>query len=286
MKRIMLQAGHQNAPQNCDINLRKGTGAPGEVEFTVRIRDAVSRKLLEKRNLNGSPAFQLYLVDATANCDPNIGKQDYDLFLPLHYDADIYGKGGGFADFPQPSTDHSTTESQRITKVFNEEYFKHSGIEYINRSNANTRYYYMWKFLSAKTPCVILECGVGQNAHDKVILQDTERVANAIVRAICKAFNVPFETSSSSESPSISPSSSVSSSISPSSSESASQSPSSSESPSISFSPSHEDPLPPDDAQQKLDALKKIINSDWSFWFFMPNYWRNKLQELRNILNG
>lgn len=193
LRKICLQAGHQNAPQNCDPNLRKGTGAPGELEFTVRVRDRLSQILLSKKNPDGTPAFTLQLVDACFNCDKNANKTDYDLFLAIHYDADVYGKGGGFCDYPEPSTDGATQESQRIVKAINEEYFPNSGIEYVNRSNANTRYYYMWKFLSLKTPCALIECGVGQNAHDKVILADTDRVCNAIARGICKAFGVPFD---------------------------------------------------------------------------------------------
>lgn len=190
---ICLQAGHQNASKNCDPVLARGTGAPGEAEFTIRIRDAVSAKLLQKKNSDGSPAFTVQLVDATFNCDPKADDKDYALFLAIHYDAYINGSIGGFADFPEPSTDSATKESQRITKAINEEYFKHAGIQYVNRSNANTKYYYMWKFLSLKTPCVLLECGTGQNPHDKVILADTEIVANAIVRGICKAFNVNYD---------------------------------------------------------------------------------------------
>jgi hypothetical protein len=194
MKKINLQAGHQNAKNNCIVSLRTSTGAPGEAEFTVRIRDRVSQILLTKKNTDGTQAFQVQLVDACFNCDPKSDDQDYDLFLALHYDAYINGSIGGFADYPEPSTDGATVESQRITKAFNEEYFKHSGIKYVNRSNANTRYYYMWKSLSAKTPCVLLECGTGQNPTDSVILADTDRIANAIVRSICTAFNVPFDS--------------------------------------------------------------------------------------------
>lgn len=195
MKRfIALQSGHQNAKNNCVVSLRSSSGAPGEAEFTVRIRDRVSQLLLQKKNTDGTEAFQVQLVDSTFNCDPKSDDNDYALFLALHYDAYINGSIGGFADCPEPSTDFATKESQRITAVFNDEYFKHSGIQLVNRSNANTRYYYMWSKLSAKTPCVLLECGTGQNPHDKVILADTDRVANAIVRSICKAFDVPFET--------------------------------------------------------------------------------------------
>lgn len=191
---ICLQAGHQNARNNCDPVLAKSTGAPGEAEFNIRIRDAVSKLLLTKKNADGTDAFMVQLVDATYNCDPKSDDNDFALFLSIHYDAYINGSIGGFADYPEPSTDAATKESQRIAKVVNDIYFRESGIQYSNKSNANTRYYYMWKHLSAKTPCVLLECGTGQNPHDKVILADTNIVATAIVRALCAAFNVPFDT--------------------------------------------------------------------------------------------
>lgn len=193
-KFICLQAGHQNAKNNCDPVLAKGTGAPGEMEFNIRVRDRLKDILLSKKNPDGTDAFMIQLVDATFNCDPKANDQDYALFLAIHYDADVYNAPGGFVDFPEPATDAATKESQRIAQAIREEYFPHAGIEnHPERSNKNTRYYYMWKFLSGPTPCVIIECGVGQNAHDKVILADTDRVANAIARGICKAFGVAFE---------------------------------------------------------------------------------------------
>ncbi|MEK9207165.1 MAG: N-acetylmuramoyl-L-alanine amidase [Patescibacteria group bacterium] len=185
-KLICLQAGHQNITSNCNLSLRSGTGAPGEAEFTVRVRDALSKVLISK-------GFQVQLVDANFNCDSNVGK-DFDLFLAIHYDANVYGTGGGFVDFPEPSTDVSTIESQRITQAIVDEYFKNTGIVNVpSRKNANTKYYYMWQYLSEKTPCVILECGVGKDAHDNVILNDTGMVSNGIARGICKAFNVAFD---------------------------------------------------------------------------------------------
>lgn len=186
MKLICLQAGHQNTPTNCVPAYRSGTGAPDEVGFTIRIRDRLSQILQLK-------GFQIQLVDANFNCDPNADKH-FDLFLAIHYDANVYGTGGGFVDFPEPSTDQATAESQRIVKAIVDEYFKNTGIVNVpSRSNGNTRYYYMWQYLSADTPCAIIECGVGKDAHDNVILNDTDRVCNAIARGICKAFNVPFD---------------------------------------------------------------------------------------------
>jgi len=178
MKLICLQSGHEGVTTGA-------TGAPGEQELNVRIRNRLSDILIAK-------GFQVQLVNANpTNAEIN---KDFDLFLALHGDANIYGTGGGFVDHPEPSTDGATVESQRIDKEIEAEYFDHSGIvNHPERSNANTKYYYMWQRLSAKTPCVIMEMGVVQDAHDKVILADTERVASSIARGICRAFSVAYD---------------------------------------------------------------------------------------------
>jgi N-acetylmuramoyl-L-alanine amidase len=175
--KIALQAGHEGRTSGA-------TGAPGEIELTVRIRNRLSQILISK-------GFQVYLF----NADPPAAQlnQVFNLFLSLHGDANVYGTGGGFADYPEPSVDKATAESQRICRFINDSYFSETGIRYVNRSNKNTRYYYMWKMLSARTPCVLLEMGVVQDAHDKVLLANTELIANAIARAVSRAFDVPFD---------------------------------------------------------------------------------------------
>lgn len=177
--KIGLQAGHAGRTSGA-------IGAPGEQELNIRIRKRLTELLIQR-------GFQLFLFNADQPYE-NIN-QDFDLFLSLHGDANIYETGGGFADYPEPSTDGATNESQRICKIINESYFPETGIKYVNRSNRNTRYYYMWKYLSAKTPCVIIEMGVVQDAHDSVLLGNTELIANALGRAICKAFGVTYEVS-------------------------------------------------------------------------------------------
>jgi len=193
---IVLQAGHQNIQSNCVAELRGGTGAPQEKDNNVRIRDRLSQILLTKKNSDGSQAFQLQLVDANFNCDPNVGKKDYDLFLSLHCESDTHGAGGGMISAPDPAYDDVNPESRRIASAITSVYFTESGITNMPAwITVNMTKYYMWSELSSKTPCVLLEMGVAQNAHDKVILSDTDRVANAIARGICKAFNVPFDSS-------------------------------------------------------------------------------------------
>lgn len=195
MKSIILQSGHQNIQSNCIVNLRGGTGAPGEKDNNVRIRDRLSQILLTKKNLDGSQAFQLQLVDSNFNCAPNAGKTDYDLFLSLHCEADVHSADGGMISPPDQSVDLAYKESKRISDAIAREYFNHAGItERPTWISDNMKFYYMWSVLSPKTPCVLLEMGVAQNAHDKVILADTDRVANAIARGICRAFEINFDS--------------------------------------------------------------------------------------------
>lgn len=186
MKYINIQVGHWNIQSNCDVSLRPSTGAPLEVETNKRI--AIRLEQLLQQN-----GFKTYLSDANYNCKPEAGTTDFDLYLALHCDQNYGGdEGGGFVDIPDPSTDQATKESARIAQAIESVYFKESGIRNVpSRRNNNTKYYYMWKVLSAKTPCVIIEMGESVDAHDRVILNDTERVAKAILGGILKAFPPP-----------------------------------------------------------------------------------------------
>jgi N-acetylmuramoyl-L-alanine amidase len=177
MFKILIQAGHQNTTTGA-------TGAPEEGQNNIRIRDRLGQILISK-------GFQVYLCDANFKDTSN----DYDLALALHCDANYDGdEGGGFVDYPDPSVDSVNTESKRIKEAIESEYFTNSGIRNVPaRSNPNTKFYYWWSYLTAKTPCVIIEMGESIDPHDKVILADTDRVSNSIARGICKAFSVPFE---------------------------------------------------------------------------------------------
>lgn len=183
MIKICIQAGHEGRSSGA-------TGAPGEQEFTQRVSNRLAEKLRERN-------IYVKRTNADPHKDPKdleVLNTDWNLFLTIHGDADVYGEGGGFLDIPEPSTDKAHPESKRIMEAMESMYFDHSGIvNKPNRRNKNTKYYYMWKYLSAKTPCVIIECGVMQNAHDKVILADTERVTNAMLRGIFKAFDIPWD---------------------------------------------------------------------------------------------
>ena len=143
---ILLQAGHAGRTSG-------STGAPGEQQFNIDIVGRVSAKLRAK-------GYEVKTIDADPSDSEIAG--DWDLFLTVHYDADVYNDSGGFTDYPEPSTDFVTETSQLMARQIAATFFSQTGIKSMPmRSNANTRYYYMWKRLSANTPCVIIECGVG-----------------------------------------------------------------------------------------------------------------------------
>jgi len=178
MKSICLQSGHWG---------KAGGGAPEEQANNKRITDRLSAMMRER-------GFQVYQTDWYANNDSVVTKTDYDLFLALHCDMDYPNDGGsGFADYADPSTDNATKESQRICKIINEVYFQEAGINYVSHSNANTRFYYMWKYLTPETPCVLLEMGQSIDPHDKILLANTDLIASSIARALCKAFDVAYD---------------------------------------------------------------------------------------------
>jgi N-acetylmuramoyl-L-alanine amidase len=186
--RICLQAGHENTEASSLERLRGSTGAPGEMAFNLDLRRRVAAEL-EKRG------FRVYQTDARANDDPAVTGQDWDLCLAIHYDADIYGRGGGFVDWPDPSIDAASEESRRIARAIQGVYFATTGIANVwRRRNDNTKLYYLWRYVTAGTPCVIIECGVGQHHPDDYdVLQDNRPlVVEGIVRGICKAFGVPY----------------------------------------------------------------------------------------------
>lgn len=188
-KNIIMQVGHLNIAYNSDVALHGSTGAPQELEKNKAITYRAA-ELIRLRGIN------VTVTDANANDDKSITDKDWDGFYAIHCDADSSTLSAGFCDYPEPSTDGATQESQRIAGVINSIFFKETGIvfrpERIQKS-AGIMYYYMWKYLSAKTPCVLLEMGESMDPHDSVILKDTERCAIALARAVCGVYGVSYD---------------------------------------------------------------------------------------------
>lgn len=176
-KLICLQAGHYGRTTGV-------IGTAGEQELNWRITLALSSLLQSK-------GFVIQIVGADPP-DSQI-KTDFDLFLALHGDMDTPTNGGCIASGDK-SVDDSWETSATIKNTIESTYFAESGIaDRPNKVTLNMTEYYMWSRLTPKTPCVILEMGEVKDPHDSVILADTNRVAVAIAKGICKAFNVDYE---------------------------------------------------------------------------------------------
>lgn len=181
MPKICIQAGHKGT-------LIGATGAPGERDWNSKIVSLIATKLKTK-------GFEVYEADAKADKDSKVTGTDWDLFLAVHYDADIYNDRGGFVDYPDKSVDMVHETSKGYAEKISDYYFKTTGIpNRPNRSNANTKFYYMWSSLSAKTPCVLIECGVGnRKPQDYDILRNYDFISQTLTDAILKVFNVSPE---------------------------------------------------------------------------------------------
>jgi len=185
--KILIIAGHQNIKFNSITSLHGSTGTAGELEINIRIADRVSALLREK-------GFEVVQSDANANDNPLITKTDFNLALALHCDMDVQGdNGGGMCGSGDKSVDDSWQESLRIKKVFDEVYFKETKIVNKNFVTEGMAKYYIWQYLSPKTPCVLLEMGQAKDPHDSVLLSNTILISTAIVRSVCSALGVVYD---------------------------------------------------------------------------------------------
>ena len=186
--KICIQAGHSNVKYNSLVALRSATGAPQEVDFTVKTRNRLAEILRSK-------GVEVATTDANANDDLKITGTDWDLFLAIHYDADIYGDSGGFVDRCDPSMDAAADRSLKAQQKIEDIYFVRTGVKNMyKRRNINTSQYYMWRYLSDKTPCVIIECGVGQRKPTDydMLFNQNEKVCQTLAEAICNYLGVQF----------------------------------------------------------------------------------------------
>lgn len=172
MASVLLQAGHsaQFAPY-----LPGGGGAPGEADWTSRFVEIVER-LLANRNIN-VVVLGSWMSNGIVQQPPAAASKPYDLAVFCHYDADIYGIGGGFIDRYRPENWGRPATGQRDIEesfmyIFDAIYFPVTGIlNKPNRRNANTADYYGYRAMSTHTPRVLIEFGVGApGAPDSDIL--------------------------------------------------------------------------------------------------------------------
>lgn len=180
MPKVCLQAGHGGVTSGA-------TGASGERDWTTSVVPKISELLKAK-------GVETYTCGGKGYEDNKVTDTDWDLFLAVHYDADIYNDRGGFVDYPDPSADAVWETSKQLAYKIGEKYFKTTGIpERPSRSNANTKFYYMWSYLTANTPCVIIECGVGWRKPDdyEILRRDNnEYIAQVLADSILYALGM------------------------------------------------------------------------------------------------
>jgi hypothetical protein len=189
MKKILIIVGHQNVKFNSIISLRGNTGTDGEMQINLDVGNLVSSMCRER-------GISVIQTDANANDDKSITSANFDLALALHCDMDVAkDQGGGMCGSGDKSVDAMWQESLRIKKIFDETYFSEVKIVNKNIVTAGMSRYYIWQYLSPKTPCVLLEMGQAKDPHDSILLGNTKLIATGIVKSICKALNVSYEIS-------------------------------------------------------------------------------------------
>lgn len=191
MASILLQAGHS---ADYVPYLPGGGGAPGEANWTSRFVEQVER-LLAKRGIS-VVVLGGWLSNGITQQAPAAATRPYNLAIFCHYDADIYGVGGGFIDryrpenWGRPPTGQLPTEEAFMT-LFDEVYFPSTGIlNKPNRRNPNTSDYYAYRSMHKNTPRVLIEFGVGApGAPDSYTLwQDMPVVAETLYQIIEQHF--------------------------------------------------------------------------------------------------
>lgn len=162
MVSVLLQAGHS---AEFPPNRTGGGGAPGEADWTARC----ARRLAAELAVYGIDVTIVgsWMSNGVVVTPPASVLRRYDLFIALHYDANIYGVGGGFIDryrpenYGRPATGGRAVE-ERFMATFEANYFEETGIaNKPNRRNPNTNDYYGYRSLINPTPRVLIEFGVG-----------------------------------------------------------------------------------------------------------------------------
>lgn len=189
MPRVCLQAGHASA---FPPNRTGGGGAPREAawaaDLTNRIADRLRARGIEVVCVGA------WLVNGVVVAAPKEAKDDYDLFVSSHYDADIYAtRTGSIA--ARAANDPMGAVADHFLTIWKYDYPTATGIPlHQERVNANMTDYYAFRDTSDKTPGVILEHGVGQGLDHAMLFDHIDLIADTDSKAICEFLGVPWET--------------------------------------------------------------------------------------------
>lgn len=178
---VIVQAGHVGIESNCSADLRAGTGAPGERDWTPTIAQLVVNKLAAAR-------IPARMVDANFNCAGDVG-QDFAAVVAVHYQANLPTPSGYVVGEGDPAQDGAAAASARLASAIKTAYAASTGLaERPGWINPNITHYYLFEALSKATPFALIECGVGAPGapdHDFLHSPDgMDRVSSGIARGI------------------------------------------------------------------------------------------------------
>lgn len=177
MVRVLLQAGHSAAFQPFQHG---GGGAPGEADWTADLARRIAAKLR-------GHGVEVAIVGAWAldnSNPPPVVREDHDLFVSLHYDADIYPvRTGCFAG--RATQDPQKARSDRALVAWKTIYPAATGIAlHEERMNPNVTDYYAFRVTSDNTPGILIEHGVGQGNDHATLFDRIDTIAGADAQAI------------------------------------------------------------------------------------------------------
>lgn len=188
MPRVCIQAGHSQvyAPKRSG-----GGGAPGEAGWTTDLAQRIADRLTAHDvdvTLVGA-----WLVNGVVVAAPKEALTNYDLFVSLHYDADIYATRTGCIA-ARAANDPMGAVADEFLAIWKQDYPTATGIPlHQERVNANMTDYYAFRDTSDKTPGVILEHGIGQGLDHDFLFGQIDAVADADARSICEFLGVAWQ---------------------------------------------------------------------------------------------
>ncbi|MDA8219569.1 MAG: N-acetylmuramoyl-L-alanine amidase [Dehalococcoidales bacterium] len=175
-QRIGLQVGHwlnQYAP--APFNTHTGASGGGKTEAEVNLAMAkATAAILEQQG---------YVVDVL----PTWFTAGYhaDTFVAIHCDGGVSSRRGFFAEAPASSS--TKQKDLELVALLNDEHAKATGIPYVYRGTANSRYYYGFDRVDKTTPRALIETGFLSNATDRdILVNHTDQVAQGLAQAIMK----------------------------------------------------------------------------------------------------
>lgn len=157
--RVGLQVGHwRNWEAGPPLSRNSGASGGGKTEAEVNI--AIAREtaaLLEQMG---------YAVDILPTAIPR--GYAADAVVAIHADGGPSNRRGFFSDTPAKSP--VAGAEARLSNLIDQEYATATGLTRVYRSTVNTKRYYGYSRVTAKTPMVIVETGFLTNAADREII--------------------------------------------------------------------------------------------------------------------